>query len=419
MSDEGKPAEPPKKSGVDLSRLLAKAKPLTPATPAAGEVPAAVPAAVAASPTKPPVAPSKPIGVGGRSGLGEVGTKGGVQKQQGPLAAPVAGKPAATPRALVAAAPVNRQIEALTSRQGQKADKLNVVQREERKYPFACFGVDELYVFAETMFNAVRANVWKAKDQFPTFTLGLRYIGSVRREYSTHWDGSKFTTDWSQISGTPDALATIEADLAIDYVRGVMSCVATEMAEGLKLDDPKSLLWALRVMRWKFENEELTERLKAVDDDIQERKQQAREQSSDAVDFLVRFVSFKIEKAAQWIVGPLFLRFIIQADPAVEVLFHFQKGQFTVLRGKPGETLSEGAVDVTVTKRGLQAMWDREIQFHFAFLSGLFTATGDLDVLRTVQLCGAETIRRIRAFNISHQPSSQAAPLLLDVRAKP
>jgi hypothetical protein len=410
-----------KKPGLDLSKLLAKAKPSaapdapTEVAPKPASVTADVAAKVTQSPAAPKAPPSKPIGVGGQARVGQVGTLGGVAKSSSPLAAPTAkAEPA---KALVAAAPINRKIEAIASRQGAKADKLNVVQREERKYPYACFGVDELYVFAETMFNTIRAHVWKVKSEFPTFTIGLRYIGSIRKECSVTWTGEKFETDWEKIPEKYDALATVDADLAIDYVRGVMSCVATEFADGLVLDDPQALLWKLRVMRWKYDNESLSDKLKEVDGGLQERKKALRDASKNAIDFLCKYTSMKVEKAADWIVEPLFLRFIVEGDQPTEILFHFQKGQFTVLQGKPGETLAPGVVDVTVSKRGLQAMWDRECQFHFAFLSGLFRATGELDMLRKFQICNTETVRRIRAYNQSQKPSSQAEPLLLDVKA--
>lgn len=429
----------PSSGGLDLSKLMLKTKPAPLAEAPAAKEPVAPAREKASEPvaehrvqltgkltfsdppkTEPPKAPSKPVGVGGQRAVGQVGQAGGVAagakagQMVGAFSAPAAAQ-AEPAKALAAAAPSNRKLEAQMSRGGLEIDRLNIVQKEARKYPAGYFGVDEIFLAIQDTVNVMRANLWRALPEYSAFVIGAKIMGAVRRDAFCVWDGENFTGPFEVPPAEPTAYSVLDADDVIDNCRGKLSCTLFQSGPRHEMHGDVHLGRVLRLISVAPEPEQM--------EDMREREEQRlaermaiRKRCTTPVEWVQKLIELRIETAAKFIEDPIFFRVTVESEPKQEILFHIEKTKLTTLIGKPGETLLPGALEITLSVMGMQGLWDTELDWPFLFSSGLARASGDLDLLSRLYWVNFEIVRRIRLFNQTQKAPSPENPYALEVR---
>ncbi len=299
----------------------------------------------------------------------------------------------------------NLKLEQQMSVQGAKQERLNVIQKEARKYPLGHFGLDEIFFCLSEVVNVVRVNIWRIVDEYPKFTLQLESVGSERRTIFVEWDGENFSPLLEQSSNEPTLVGALDADDIIDHMRGKISCTQMELGPYPQMRGDVHLARALHIMHMA---PNLTEEQREF---FEEREAQrfatrskARQRCKTPVEWLETYITMGVETCAKFIEEPIFFRVTIESEPKQEILFHIEAKKLTALTGKPGETLLPGAVEVTVSPLALQALWDMECNWQFLFTAGQMRATGDLDLLSRLRWLNPEVVRRIRLFNRLQKP---------------
>lgn len=443
---EGAPppsAEPPpeKKKGLDMSKLLAKAKPQAPAEPPPQEKPAEPsppPVTQQAKPptttppthqpqrpmTQPKPSPTKPAGEPAIEGPDVSVLFNATKPAEKPAQRPPPPKPQPKPQPppkppptqakpppkpeppkedpapVIAAATrattgvvaaqntaFSSSVEAITSREGAKGLKLDVTVAETRKYPRGYYGCDEMFLHAEQMFDIVRRHVWRVRPEHKAgFQVAYRLVGTTLFDCGVIWDGQNIHELVDELPKNPTVTAITDADAIIDQVRGRFTCTLTNARNISKSEGDPWLLYWLGVRIQDGMDKAQLENIREQDNARLEAKDKVRKASKDAVDCFANLMEWQIKPIEKSIIEPLFVRATLALPVPVEILFHLENGKLTVLQGKPGETLMPGALELKVDEMAIEASFVGECSFYYLMLSNHIQLSGDLKLLNDLNI---------------------------------
>lgn len=309
---------------------------------------------------------------------------------------------------------LNQLLTNQLSQQGTKQERLNVIQKEARLYPRGAFGVDEIYLFCESLLNQMRSHLAKAKAHSPTFTLALKIVGAARQDLSVHFDGTQLKVDWERIPEETTALVTVESDTAIDSVRGCLGCAHTQLRPSNHYQGEQKLLYLLGLKRYHVDDEEIDELLSARPEDngLQAMKAGCQE----AIRLVQKTIAARMERFVPFHNEPVMVRarcIEVAGEPATELLFHIENKKLSLMRGKVGETLAPGSVELLFHPLAIEALWQTQCHLNFLIISHHVEVSGDLQLAKRLGILTFETLRRVQHRQTTGQGPSRSNPLNL------
>jgi hypothetical protein len=438
---ETPPVAQAKPKGLDMAKLLAKAKPAEPAQPRPG---AGVPSQEALS----------EVG-GGADASSTDASRVATSTQSGTpmVAKPVAPanpfvppKPPRPEKVVAPTKPLNSaapavstavvkdpgttrfvaSVEESASREGKKDLALDLTVAEQRKYPLGFYGFDEIFVQCEHLADTVRRHLYRLRDEHKEgFSVAYRIVGAHFMSFGLVWDGKTLHELDGALPENPTVSATVDADMMIDQVRGRFTCIQTSARNTLPLTGDVLLLYWLGI---RIEDGMDPAMLKVVhqqDEARREEGERLRKAARDPIDAFSRLLEWRMRPRAEKMVEPLFMRAKARSGAqAVELLFHFENQKLTVLRGKPGETLVQGALELEVDEVALRALYEGEADIYFLMLARHITFSGDLNLLEDTGVIAnriaLEAVKHVHRSGkvLSRQNRLPKSPLKLQGPAK-
>ncbi len=412
-----KPATPAAKS-TTTAKPAAVAKPTTPATKSAvpSAAPKALPAAAAtpakpappsAATTKDHVPPAPPIDPeAANAAAAKTLDAGRVARDAGVDTAHDA------PRFVAS-------VEDVASRAGAKTARFDYVVGDSRKYPRGFFGIDELYTQVLDWTNVCRQHAFRIPKRYRDgFAVHLETYGSIAYRASILWDGRDLFVHPGEHVGTALVSCRAEAEAGIDLVRGKLTCPMVSSMGISRSEGDRFLLWCLGLRRPLGNAAERQAFIEAEEEEF-ERIKAMRANAKDAIDYFCSFVERQCRYSAErHVTEPIFVRVTFEVSPSVEVLIHAEDGKLTVLRGKPGESLLQGAAELRFPQRALQPYFEGETTLFFLCRAGVVTTSGDLNVLPQLGLMPKDGVKMLQAMAKSQRLISPDNPFYVPMTLK-
>ncbi len=306
--------------------------------------------------------------------------------------------------------PFTASVEQKASREGAKDLRLDVTVAEELKYPLGFFGVDEVHAMGAYNANVIRRNLWRVKDRYPNgFRIALRVVGAVFANGGITWSPGEpdATVLVGQLPQDPMLTVTIDAESLIKTARGTEGCEAQfARAPGKYEGDVDLLFWLGLDLRAAFTAEMIAGNLER-ENNYYELLRRTLKNAKDQIDAFCAYVELMTRDRIPWRENPVFMRAFFDTSPRTEVLYHFEAGKLTILRGKPGESLVQGALELHVDQVAMRALHEGEASLYFLMTSCHVKLTGDPQVFREVGLYEGEgAIKSLRHVMESGAPIS-------------
>ncbi len=306
--------------------------------------------------------------------------------------------------------PFTASVEQKASREGAKELRLDVTVAEVLKYPLGFFGVDEVHAMGAYNANMIRQNLWRVKDRYPNgFRIALRVVGAVFANGGIAWSPGEpdATVLVDQLPQDPTLTVTIDAESLIKTARGTEGCEAQfARAPGKYEGDVDLLFWLGLDLRAAFTAEMIAGNLER-ENNYYDLLRRTLKNAKDEIDAFCAYVELMTRDRMTRSENPVFMRAFFDTTPKTEVLYHFEAGKLTILRGKPGESLVQGALELHVDQVAMRALHEGEASLYFLMTSCHVKLTGDPQVFREIGLYEREAaIKSLRHVMESGAPIS-------------
>jgi hypothetical protein len=182
----------------------------------------------------------------------------------------------------------------------------------------------------------------------------------------------------------PTVTVTADSDAIVDLVRGVEPCEAQWARHPVIEEGDSTLLFLAGVNMNAGLGDDFVEYKRKAEAVIMRRMKDAVRAAKDPIDAFSGRIEVLTRAVTPMIADPVFIRATFSGPPPVEVLYHFEAGKLNVLRGRPGETLLPGALELKIDALAARVLGEDECDLFFALKSLLVRVEGDVDVLRQV-----------------------------------